>query len=148
MWARPNKGVKGRAARDVELEAVSRPTLESARAALERKAKIYEKLKKGKSGGLSDAQYDALLVDVSALVGPAESATEIRSVQFDAKEGDSYESDTDDEDESLTVPAAPGQDVCFCLIVGRSASHVLSRWTGPSHRVRRRIRAGPQCAAL
>lgn len=49
----------------MELEAVARPTLENARAALERKAKIYEKLKKGKSGGLSDAQYDALLVDVS-----------------------------------------------------------------------------------
>lgn len=34
------------------------------RAALERKAKIYDKLKKGKTGGLTDAQYDALLVDV------------------------------------------------------------------------------------
>jgi hypothetical protein len=65
--------VSARAARDVELEAISRPTLESARAALERKAKIYDKLKKGKSGGLSEAQYDALLVDVSirsALLSP------------------------------------------------------------------------------
>jgi hypothetical protein len=67
IWARPNKGVKARAARDIELEAISKPTLESARAALERKAKIYDKLKKGKTGGLSDAQYDALLVDVSIL---------------------------------------------------------------------------------
>jgi hypothetical protein len=65
VWTRPNKGVKARAARDIELEAISKPTLESARAALERKAKIYDKLKKGKTGGLSDAQYDALLVDVS-----------------------------------------------------------------------------------
>ena len=40
-------------------------TVESGRAILERKAKIYEKLKKGQSGGLNDAQYDALLVDVS-----------------------------------------------------------------------------------
>ena len=67
VWARPNKGVKSRAARDIELEAVSKPTLDSARAALERKAKIYDKLKRGKTGGLNDAQYEALLVDVSIL---------------------------------------------------------------------------------
>ena len=65
VWARQNKGVNSRASRDVELEAISKPTLESARAALERKAKIYDKLKKGKTGGLTDRQYDALLVDVS-----------------------------------------------------------------------------------
>ena len=40
-------------------------TVESARAALERKAQLYEKLRKGKSGGLNEQQYDALLVDVS-----------------------------------------------------------------------------------
>jgi hypothetical protein len=57
--------VSARAARDIELEAISRPTLDSARAALERKAKIYDKLKKGQSGGLNEAQYEALLVDVS-----------------------------------------------------------------------------------
>lgn len=66
MWAKPNKGVYDRAARDFELNELSRPTLESARAVLERKAKIYEKLSKGKSGGLNDKQYDALLVDVRA----------------------------------------------------------------------------------
>lgn len=65
---RTNKGVKARAARDVELDAVARPTLESARAALERKAKIYDKLRRGKSGGLSEAQYETLLVDVSVVV--------------------------------------------------------------------------------
>lgn len=54
----------GRASRDIELEAVSKVTVESARAALERKAKVYEKLMKGKSGGLSEKQYEALLVDV------------------------------------------------------------------------------------
>lgn len=64
MWARQNKGVDARSARDVELEAISKPTLESARAALERKAKIYDKLRKGKSGGLTDKQYETLLVDV------------------------------------------------------------------------------------
>jgi hypothetical protein len=65
-WALPNKGVEGRAARDLEHEVLERRTVESTRAALERKAKIYEKLKKGRSGGLSEAQYDALLVDVSS----------------------------------------------------------------------------------
>ncbi|THH09647.1 hypothetical protein EW146_g8630 [Bondarzewia mesenterica] len=87
-WARQNKGVDKRSARDVELEAISKPTLESARAALERKAKIYDKLTKGKSGGLTEKQYDALLVD------------------FDSKVlAPSFESDSDDVDESLTVPA-------------------------------------------
>ncbi|KAG6816380.1 hypothetical protein H0H93_008148 [Arthromyces matolae] len=86
VWARQNKGIHGRASRDVELEAISKPTLESARAALERKAKIYEKLQKGKTGGLSDKQYDALLVD------------------FDSKAvSGHYESDSDDVDESVEL---------------------------------------------
>lgn len=55
-----------RATRDIELEAVSQPTLESARAALERKAEIYDKLRKGKTGGLNDKQYESLLVDVGS----------------------------------------------------------------------------------
>lgn len=63
-WALPNKGVEGRAARDMEQERLDRRTVESTRATLERKAKIYEKLKKGQSGGLSEAQFDGLLVDV------------------------------------------------------------------------------------
>ncbi|KAG8213397.1 hypothetical protein J3R82DRAFT_11896 [Butyriboletus roseoflavus] len=92
VWARSNKGVQGRAARDVELEEVSKVTVESARAALERKAKVYEKLMKGKSGGLSDKQYEALLVD------------------FDSKGVDQYESDSDDVDESLTVPTQPNEE--------------------------------------
>ncbi|KAI5982319.1 hypothetical protein EDD15DRAFT_2181060 [Pisolithus albus] len=92
VWARSNKGVEARARRDIELEEVSKSTVESARAALERKARIYEKLKKGKSGGLTEQQYDALLVD------------------FDSKTMDRYESDSDDVDESLTVPTAPQHD--------------------------------------
>ena len=63
-WALPNKGVQVRAARDLEQERLDRRTVESTRATLERKAKIYEKLKKGQSGGLSEAQFDGLLVDV------------------------------------------------------------------------------------
>lgn len=55
----------GRAAHDVELEAISKATIESARRAVfGRKAKVYEELMKGKSGGLSDKQCDELLVNV------------------------------------------------------------------------------------
>ncbi|OBZ72124.1 hypothetical protein A0H81_07800 [Grifola frondosa] len=93
VWARQNAGVINRAAHDIELEEISKPTLDSARAILERKAKVYEKLRKGKAGGLSDKQYDALLVD------------------FDQKLMESYESDSDDLDESSTVPQAPVNEV-------------------------------------
>ncbi|KAE9407787.1 hypothetical protein BT96DRAFT_850413 [Gymnopus androsaceus JB14] len=87
VWGQRNRGVKNRAERDEEQEIISKPTLDSARAALERKTKLYDQLKKGKSGGISDKQFDSLLVD------------------FDAKGiSNSYESDSDDVDESLTVP--------------------------------------------
>ncbi|KAI0701201.1 hypothetical protein BC835DRAFT_1404636 [Cytidiella melzeri] len=108
IWARPNKGVEARATRDAESDEVSRSTLESAREKLERKSKIYEKLSKGKSGGLSDKQYDALLVDVRLFFLVANSGcigTEHR--QFDSKPIGAYESDSDDVDESLTVPKRP-----------------------------------------
>ncbi|KAH9058380.1 hypothetical protein EDB87DRAFT_1742597 [Lactarius vividus] len=75
-WELPNKGVHNRAVRDIEQEAVDRRTVESSR--------IYEKLKKGQFGGLSEVQYGELLVD------------------FDSKPDDPYESDSDDLDESLT----------------------------------------------
>ncbi|EIW83981.1 hypothetical protein CONPUDRAFT_151027 [Coniophora puteana RWD-64-598 SS2] len=93
VWTRANKGVKNRAARDLEVEEASKVTQESIQAALERKAKIYDKLRKGKSGGLNERQYDALLVD------------------FDSKyDEDAYESDSDEVDESLTVPKAPNEE--------------------------------------
>jgi hypothetical protein len=80
-----------------ELEAIARPTLDRARAALERKAQIYDKLKKGQTGGLNDKQYDALLVD------------------FDRKAmEEGYESGSasgSDEHESIKVSKAP-LDVC------------------------------------
>lgn len=63
-WAFTNKGVEGRAARDLEQDRLDRRTVESTRSILERKTKLYEKLKKGQSGGLSEAQFDSLLVDV------------------------------------------------------------------------------------
>ncbi|KAG9010739.1 hypothetical protein FRB94_010016 [Tulasnella sp. JGI-2019a] len=94
VWAKKNKGVAERSARDIELEEVSQQTVESARAALERKSKIYEKLQKGLHGGINEKQYDALLVD------------------FDkkAEAGESFESNEDDVDESLTVPEPPRDD--------------------------------------
>ncbi|QRV75163.1 hypothetical protein RhiJN_03178 [Ceratobasidium sp. AG-Ba] len=88
-WARQNKGVKDRARRDAELEQVSKPTLESARAALERKAQIYDKLQRGKGGGLSEKQREALLVD------------------FDDRYDDGSSGDGSDRDESLVVPRPP-----------------------------------------
>ncbi|KAH9850253.1 hypothetical protein C2E23DRAFT_317241 [Lenzites betulinus] len=92
-WAKANVGVNSRAARDIEFEEISKPTMESARAALERKAKVYDKLAKGKSGGLDEKQYSALLVD------------------FEQKGIDPrYESDSDEVDESMTVPVAPRAD--------------------------------------
>lgn len=65
IWARPNKGVASRNARDLEWSLASKPTLDAAKDALERKAAQYEKLKKGKTAGLSEKQFDSLLVDVS-----------------------------------------------------------------------------------
>ncbi|KAJ6505956.1 hypothetical protein DFH09DRAFT_1335042 [Mycena vulgaris] len=88
IWARQNQGVSARASRDIELEAISKPTLDSARAALERKAKIYDKLKRGQTGGLNDKQYESLLVDPVS----------------------DFESDSDDLDESAQVPRHPLDD--------------------------------------
>ncbi|KAF7970840.1 hypothetical protein HWV62_22796 [Athelia sp. TMB] len=93
IWARPNKGVNARSARDVELEAISKPTMEHARAALERKAKIYDKLRKGKSGGLNEKQYEGLLVDFDTM-GPTHT----------------LDSDSEDEDESKQTPKILDQD--------------------------------------
>ncbi|EJU04864.1 hypothetical protein DACRYDRAFT_98636 [Dacryopinax primogenitus] len=79
----------------VVLEAIARPTIDKAMAALERKAQIYDKLQKGQTGGLSEKEYDMLLVD------------------FDRKAmEDRYESGSgsEDEDESLRVPKAPTED--------------------------------------
>ncbi|KAG8892421.1 hypothetical protein FRB99_002715 [Tulasnella sp. 403] len=91
-WMKKNKGVADRARRDIELE-VSKQTVESAQAALEKKAKIYDKLQRGLTGGLSEREYDTLLVD------------------FDRKgKGREYSSDEEDIDESLTVPRPPEGD--------------------------------------
>jgi hypothetical protein len=44
---------------------MERPEYEVVQAALARKAKVYNKLRKGQTGGLSESQYDELLVDAS-----------------------------------------------------------------------------------
>lgn len=111
----------------MELEEISKPTLDSARAALERKAKIYEKLRKGKTGGLNDAQYDALLVDVCSFLNirtSTPSSFANYSLQFDESNANTskyYESDSNDEDESLTIPSRPAdvwieQNLCLLLL--------------------------------
>lgn len=97
---------------EVELEEVSRSTMESARAALEKKSKIYEKLQKGMTGGLNDKQYDSLLVDVRPTICPVQvdgGNTNLKLhrniIQFDRKaEEDHFEAHSSDEDESLAVP--------------------------------------------
>ncbi|RUS14246.1 hypothetical protein BC938DRAFT_477451 [Jimgerdemannia flammicorona] len=62
VWQRQNKGVGQRADKDrVALEAVETPTLEASRAALERKARIYDKLRKG--GSVSEKVAEELMVD-------------------------------------------------------------------------------------
>jgi hypothetical protein len=66
LWARPNKGVAQRVANDDAAWAkLNNRTAESVETQLKRKAEIYEKLQKGKTGGLSSAQLDNLLIDVS-----------------------------------------------------------------------------------
>ncbi|CAE6354125.1 unnamed protein product [Rhizoctonia solani] len=93
-WARENKGVRDRARRDAELDQISRPTLESARAKLERKARLYEQLQKGKGAGLSEKQRESLLVD------------------FDSRDSgnDTDSSEDGDRDESLVVPGRNEDD--------------------------------------
>ncbi|THH09312.1 hypothetical protein EW145_g2119 [Phellinidium pouzarii] len=122
VWARANKGVAARNARDIEAARAGRQTAESARAALERKAAIYDKLRRGRTGGLSEAQQDALLVDVSgpchcSLVhwmvdcGGGVPSVGIALVQFDSKPvSDHFSSDSEDVDESLTVPKPLDED--------------------------------------
>ncbi|CUA73381.1 Coiled-coil domain-containing protein 174 [Mus musculus] [Rhizoctonia solani] len=93
-WARENKGVRDRARRDAELDQISKPTLESARAKLERKAKLYDQLQKGKGAGLSEKQRESLLID------------------FDGRDsGNDTDSSGDrDRDESLVVPGRNEDD--------------------------------------
>ncbi|KAG8763657.1 hypothetical protein FRC11_014634 [Ceratobasidium sp. 423] len=93
-WARENKGVRDRARRDAELDRISQPTLESARAKLERKAKLYDQLQKGQGAGLSEKQRESLLFD------------------FDSRDsGNDTDSSGDrDRDESLVVPGHEEDD--------------------------------------
>jgi hypothetical protein len=60
-----DSGVKAIVDADSSLPALE--PFDAARAALEHKARIYDQLKSGMTGGLSEQQYDALLVDVSGV---------------------------------------------------------------------------------
>ncbi|GAA5945331.1 hypothetical protein JCM1841_000839 [Sporobolomyces salmonicolor] len=97
VWAKQNKGLAARQARD-QVQYEEDPSdgtrdPERIKSALERKAAIYDKIRRGKTGGLSDAQIDSLLVD------------------FDRKNYDHPDLSSDEEgdsasdvDESKTVP--------------------------------------------
>ncbi|KAG8833374.1 hypothetical protein FRC17_010770 [Serendipita sp. 399] len=64
LWKRSNKGIAQRIARDDAAWAkLNSRTAESVEEKLQKKSAIYEKLQKGRTGGLSQAQIDALLVD-------------------------------------------------------------------------------------
>ncbi|BGP41138.1 hypothetical protein JCM10450v2_005170 [Rhodotorula kratochvilovae] len=68
-WARQNKGLATRQARDqvvYEEDVQAGRDPQAVRDKLEKKAAIYDKIRKGKSAGLSEAQIDALLVDFDA----------------------------------------------------------------------------------
>ncbi|CAE6380129.1 unnamed protein product [Rhizoctonia solani] len=93
-WAQENKGVRDRARRDAEMDQISKPTLESARAKLERKAQLYDQLQKAKGAGLSEKQRESLLID------------------FDSWDsGNDTDSSGDrDRDESLIVPGRDEDD--------------------------------------
>lgn len=93
LFTRPNKGVAQRMAKDeAEWAKLNARTAESVEEKLKRKAEIYDKLQKGKTGGLTNAQLDNLLVD------------------FDGKDAeDSSEESSDEEEETgeLHDPSDP-----------------------------------------
>ncbi|CCA66687.1 hypothetical protein PIIN_00366 [Serendipita indica DSM 11827] len=83
LWTRPNKGVAARQAKDDAAWAkLNARTAESVEERLKKKAEIYNKLQRGRTGGMTSAQLDNLLVD------------------FDSQNTVGYESD-----EESTVPS-------------------------------------------
>jgi hypothetical protein len=66
LWGTQNRGVEKRSAKDVQYEtinAVSNSELAEARRGLERKAVEYERMKRGWTKDLTDAQREDILVD-------------------------------------------------------------------------------------
>ncbi|GAA5860860.1 hypothetical protein JCM3774_003167 [Rhodotorula dairenensis] len=100
-WARQNKGLASRAAKDqvvYEQDVGTGKDPDQVRKHLERKAAIYDKIRKGKTGGLTEAQIDSLLVDFDAQPERGSSSDD---------DGSSTGSDVD---ESLTVPTRRIED--------------------------------------
>ena len=64
-----NKGIERRLEADAAALRASKPVAESIRANLERKAKMYERLERGMTGGLTEEQIAALPFDASADLG-------------------------------------------------------------------------------
>ncbi|KAK9765628.1 hypothetical protein K7432_005890, partial [Basidiobolus ranarum] len=62
-WAMPNKGVEQRSARDKLEQEAEKPSLDASRKALERKAKLYEKLKRANLDDMNEKDIEEMLVD-------------------------------------------------------------------------------------
>ncbi|GAA5868360.1 hypothetical protein JCM1840_005655 [Sporobolomyces johnsonii] len=97
VWAKHNKGLAKRQARD-QVQYEHDPTDGSGdpdkiKSALERKAAIYDKIRRGKTGGLNDAQIDSLLVDFDR-----------KNYDNPDLSSDDPDDSTSDVDESRTVP--------------------------------------------
>ncbi|KAA1467474.1 hypothetical protein DENSPDRAFT_877344 [Dentipellis sp. KUC8613] len=96
VWARENKDVQKRAARDLDSEQLDKKSVENFTENLKRKAEMYDRLHRGEFDHLTDKQFDNLLVDFTAKP----------PVEFSSGSDD----DDEDEDESATVPQPPAQD--------------------------------------
>ncbi|TFY65055.1 hypothetical protein EVG20_g5729 [Dentipellis fragilis] len=113
VWARENKDVQKRAARDLDSEQLDKKAVEHYTVNMKRKAELYDRLHKGDFDHLTDKQFDNLLVDVRTLLFVPEATylADLWQSQFTAKPPVEFSSDSDDdEDESATVPQPPGQD--------------------------------------
>ncbi|ORX93406.1 hypothetical protein K493DRAFT_353468 [Basidiobolus meristosporus CBS 931.73] len=62
-WAKPNKGVEQRSAKDKLEQEAEKPSLDASRKALERKAKLYEKLKRTNLDDMNEKDIEEMLVD-------------------------------------------------------------------------------------
>ncbi|GAA5956937.1 hypothetical protein JCM3765_006646 [Sporobolomyces pararoseus] len=98
QWAKQNKGLSSRAQKDQilyenDVGTDDKGNPERIRERLEKKAKIYDKIRRGKSGGLNEAQIDSLLVDFDQ--------------SAEGKEDSSSSASESEVDESKTIPRRP-----------------------------------------
>ncbi|GAA5922984.1 hypothetical protein JCM3775_006209 [Rhodotorula graminis] len=102
-WARQNKGLAQRQARDQVVyeddPTTGRKDPQQVKQHLEKKAAIYDKIRKGKTGGLTEAQIDALLVDFDQ-----------RARSGSPSGSSSSTADSDDADDAPVAPLTHTQD--------------------------------------